>query len=47
MNLDSKEEWQKFLDWMEDNRDNLPEWLDDKMSMHECRLLWMEKVKND
>ncbi len=47
MKISEKQEWREFLDWFEEHRDNLPEWAHDDISMHECRLLWKEKVKND
>ena len=43
----SIQKWQEFLDWLEDNRDNMPDWADESMTVHECRLLWLDKVKND
>jgi len=47
MIISEKEEWNEFLNWIEENRDDLPEWFDKDLSMHECMLLWKERIKND
>lgn len=47
MIISEKEEWQEFLDWFDEHRNKLPEWINKNMSLHDCKLLWEEKVKND
>ena len=39
-----KEHWKEFLDWYEDNKDNLPEWASYEISMHELMLLWKQHL---
>ena len=42
-----KEDWKEFLEWLDTNKDNLPDWIDTQMSVHQCRILWKERIKND
>jgi hypothetical protein len=47
MIISEKEEWREFLYWIEENKDNPPEWLNLEMSMHKCHILWKEKIKSE
>lgn len=47
MTISERQEWNEFLDWFDKNKYNLPEWLNEDMSMHECILLWKQRIKND
>lgn len=42
--MTSREAFREFLDWFDQNRDNLPDWVDMNMSLHALRLLWLEKM---
>jgi hypothetical protein len=45
--MNEKEEFRKFLDWFEFNKNNLPDWINEEMSIHKVRMLWKEKVNPD
>ncbi len=46
MIISEKQQWQEFLDWFDDNRHNLPDWIKLDMTMHECRLLWIKRIED-
>ncbi len=46
MQTNEQLELQEFLDWLEDNKYNLPEWINPDFSIYQCRILWREKIKN-
>lgn len=45
--ITKRQKWQEFLDWFDGNKNDLPEFISPEMTMNECRLIWLGRIKND
>lgn len=41
-----KEGWWEFLNWLDYFKDDLPDWLTPEMTMHEARIIWLQKKQD-